>query len=50
MNRMAAFVYGTLCYLLFLATSLYSVAFLGNFGASIEASMELRASPSGKRC
>lgn len=32
MKRIAAFVYGTLCYLLFLATFLYSVAFLGNFG------------------
>lgn len=32
MNRVAAFVYGTLCYLLFLATFLYGVAFLGNFG------------------
>jgi len=31
MNRIAAFVYGTLCYLLFLATFLYGVAFLGNF-------------------
>lgn len=32
MNRIAAFVYGMLCYLLFLATFLYGVAFLGNFG------------------
>lgn len=32
MNRVVAFVYGTLCYLLFLATFLYSVAFLGNVG------------------
>jgi protein-S-isoprenylcysteine O-methyltransferase Ste14 len=32
MNRIAAFFYGTLCYLLFLATFLYSVAFLGNLG------------------
>lgn len=32
MKRIAAFFYGTLCYLLFLATFLYSVAFLGNFG------------------
>jgi len=32
MNRIIAFVYGTLCYLLFLATFFYSVAFLGNFG------------------
>lgn len=32
MKRLAVFVYGTLCYLLFLATFLYSVAFLGNFG------------------
>lgn len=32
MNRLAAFAYGTLCYLLFLATFLYAVAFLGNFG------------------
>ena len=32
MNRIVAFLYGTLCYLLFLATFLYGVAFLGNFG------------------
>lgn len=32
MKRVVAFVYGTLCYLLFLATFLYGVAFLGNFG------------------
>ena len=32
MNPIIAFVYGTLCYLLFLATFLYGVAFLGNFG------------------
>jgi methanethiol S-methyltransferase len=32
MNRIAAFAYGTLCYLLFLAPFLYGVAFLGNFG------------------
>jgi protein-S-isoprenylcysteine O-methyltransferase Ste14 len=32
MDRKVAFFYGTLCYLLFLATFLYSVAFLGNFG------------------
>lgn len=32
MHRVVAFVYGTLCYLLFLATFLYGVAFLGNFG------------------
>ena len=32
MNRVIAFAYGTLCYLLFHATFLYSVAFLGNFG------------------
>jgi protein-S-isoprenylcysteine O-methyltransferase Ste14 len=32
MTRIVAFVYGTLCYLVFLATFLYGVAFLGNFG------------------
>jgi protein-S-isoprenylcysteine O-methyltransferase Ste14 len=32
MNRIVAFVYATLCYLLFLATFLYGVAFLGNVG------------------
>ena len=32
MNRIVAFSYGTLCYLLFLATFLYAVAFLGNIG------------------
>ncbi len=32
MNRFAALLYGTLCYLVFLATFLYAVAFLGNIG------------------
>lgn len=32
MNRIVAFTYGTLCYLFFLATFLYGVAFLGNIG------------------
>lgn len=32
MNRIVAFFYGILCYLLFLATFLYGVAFIGNFG------------------
>jgi methanethiol S-methyltransferase len=32
MRRIGVFVYGTFCYLLFLATFIYSVAFLGNFG------------------
>lgn len=32
MNRILAFVYGTVCYVVFLATFLYAVAFLGNFG------------------
>lgn len=32
MNRIAAFAYGTLSYLLFLATFVYAVAFLGNVG------------------
>lgn len=30
MNRILAFAYGTLCYLIFLATFLYAVAFVGN--------------------
>lgn len=34
MNRLVAFTYGSLCYLVFLATFLYAVAFLGNFGVS----------------
>lgn len=34
MNRIIAFIYGTLCYLLFLATCVYGVAFLGNIGLS----------------
>jgi hypothetical protein len=32
MERIIAFTYGTLCYLMFLATALYAVAFLGNIG------------------
>ncbi|HLZ34285.1 MAG TPA: isoprenylcysteine carboxylmethyltransferase family protein [Nitrospira sp.] len=34
MNRITAFIYGTLCYVVFLATFLYGVAFLGNIGLS----------------
>ncbi len=34
MNRIVSFIYGTLCYLLFLATFLYAVAFIGNIGLS----------------
>jgi protein-S-isoprenylcysteine O-methyltransferase Ste14 len=34
MKRILAFSYGTLCYLLFLATFLYAIAFLGNFGVA----------------
>ena len=34
MNRIVAFSYGTLCYLVFLATFLYAIAFLGNVGPS----------------
>jgi protein-S-isoprenylcysteine O-methyltransferase Ste14 len=38
MNRYAALIYGALCYLLFLGTFLYAVAFLGNvgFGGTID--------------
>lgn len=32
MNRIVAFTYGTVCYLVFLATFLYAVAFIGNIG------------------
>ncbi len=32
MKRLVAFTYGTLCYLVFLATFLYAIAFLGNVG------------------
>jgi protein-S-isoprenylcysteine O-methyltransferase Ste14 len=32
MNRTVAFVYGTVCYILFLATFLYAIAFVGNIG------------------
>jgi len=31
-NRIAAFVYGVVCYLFFLASFLYAVGFMGNFG------------------
>jgi len=34
MKRIIAFIYGTMSYLLFLATFLYGVAFLGNIGLS----------------
>src|SRR5262245_50197659 len=33
LNRMTAFFYGVACYLAFLATFLYAIGFLGNFGA-----------------
>jgi protein-S-isoprenylcysteine O-methyltransferase Ste14 len=32
MKRIAAFIYGIVCYTVFLATFLYAVGFLGNFG------------------
>jgi methanethiol S-methyltransferase len=32
MNRITTFMYGTLCYLLFLITFLYAIAFIGNIG------------------
>jgi methanethiol S-methyltransferase len=31
-NRVAAFLYGVVCYVVFLATFLYAIGFLGNFG------------------
>jgi hypothetical protein len=32
-SRIASFAYGVACYLVFLATFLYAVAFIGNLGA-----------------
>jgi methanethiol S-methyltransferase len=32
LGRVAAFFYGVACYVLFLATFLYAIGFLGNFG------------------
>src|SRR5258708_36583257 len=32
MGRITAFAYGVFCYLVFLATFLYAMGFLGNFG------------------
>jgi methanethiol S-methyltransferase len=32
MNRIVAFIYGSLCYVVFLATFLYAIAFIGNIG------------------
>src|SRR5664279_850928 len=32
LSRITVFIYGTVCYLLFLGTFLYTVGFLGNFG------------------
>jgi hypothetical protein len=32
LNRIAAFIYGVVCYLAFFATFIYAIGFLGNFG------------------
>ena len=34
MNRILAFSYGTLCYVIFLTTFLYAIAFIGNIGVA----------------
>ena len=43
-SRITTFFYGVVCYLMFLATFLYAIGFLGNFGVpkSIEAVPQLR--------
>lgn len=47
MNRFFTFIYGTASYLVFLATFLYAIGFIGNFG--VPKSLDTAASAPGKQ-